>query len=639
MFVFDGGPIGPTAEDSFACWLWTNNKSPFLDWRYVGQRKSVMDKNPPFRPFVANGYFDTQSGFPQGRFETHYYRSDHMRYPVEASLGAFHRRGPAVCAACRRWYQRTMTRRPFSRLLIALCGVAAALTAAPAAAQGLPSAPGIMARRSQLPMSLADMPASRSFVTHHRILINGRAVAYRATAGDTYVTNIYDEPVARFFSFDYVKEAPGDPARPVLFAFNGGPGAASLWLQMGILGPRRVVLSPDVNPANTPPFGLVANPDSLLDVADLVFIDPVGTGFSHAVGNAADLDFASVDVDADSVARFIELWLSKNGRWNSAKYLLGESYGTIRAAVLTRALMGGPLYTGVMRGITVNGVILIGPSLNVGRAAGPPPTGPDPSDGDALASMAVTAWYHNRIDRAGRSAAQVYAEAKAFGEGDYATALWKQKQGSLDDAAKRAVATRLSALTGLSADTWISAGLTISIHDYLKRVLAGAGEEAGVYDSRYTLPLTDSGGDPVSDDPAMARYVPGFVAAFHMMLRDDLKVDLPVPYTAIGWGALNLSWSYKRTGIGEDKGFATDLAIAMRRNPALRVMVAAGYYDMLATPVSGEAQVREAGLPVERVVLRTYESGHMVYLGGTASHFASDVRAFVRGEKPRGDRQ
>lgn len=528
-----------------------------------------------------------------------------------------------------------MIRALLHRLLLALCGVAAALGAAPLAAQGgLPGAPGIMSQRFDDQVSLADLPAPRSFVTHHRIKIDGRAVPYRATAGETYVTNIHGEPVARFFSFDYVREAPGDPQRPVLFIFNGGPGSASLWLHMGILGPQRVVLSPEINPANTPPFGLVDNPYSLLDVADLVFIDPVGTGFSHAVGNATDLDFASVDVDADSVARFIELWLSRNGRWNAPKYLVGESYGTIRAAVLTRALMGGPLYTGVMRGITVDGVILVGPSLGVGRVAAPAQPGPDPSRGRALPSMAVTAWYHNRIDRAGRSASQVYDEAKAYGEGDYAVALWKLQNGKLGADEKRAVAARLAGLTGLPVSEWIGAELDIPIGAYLKRVLESEGAEAGVYDSRYTLPLAGSAGDPVSDDPAMGRYVPGFVAAFHMMLHDHLKVDMPVPYTAIGWGPLNGSWSYKRAGIGEDKSFAADLAISMRRNPALRVMVAAGYYDMLATPASAEAQVREAGLPADRVVFRNYESGHMLYLGGTAPQFASDIRAFVRNPKP-----
>lgn len=524
-----------------------------------------------------------------------------------------------------------MMRSPFA----ALCCAAAMLMSATAVAQdGLPPAPGIIGRPSAHPLTLADMPPARSFVTHHKITVGGHVVPYRATAGETYVTNIAGEPIARFFSFDYVKEVPGDPMRPVIFIFNGGPGSASLWLQMGILGPRRVVLSPDVNPANTPPFGLIDNPDSLLDVADLVFIDPVGTGFSHAVGNATDLDFASVDVDADSVARFIELWLSKNGRWNAPKYLVGESYGTIRAAVLTRALMGGALYTSVMRGITVNGVILVGSSLDIGRAAAPAQTGPDPAQGRALASMAVTAWYHHRIDRAGRTAAQVYAEAKAFGEGEYAAALWQQKQGTLDARARQQIAARLAALTGLTADSWIAAGLTMPIQAYLKRVLAGTGEEAGVYDSRYTLPLADSGGDPVSDDPAMGRYVPGFVAGFHTMLHDDLKVDMPMPYTAIGWGPLNGTWSYARAGIGADKGFATDLAITMRRNPALRVMFATGYYDMITPPAGAEAQAREAGLPVDRVLIRNYESGHMLYLGGTAPRFAADVRAFVRGAKP-----
>lgn len=521
-------------------------------------------------------------------------------------------------------------RRVRPRLFVRIAAAATLLLASVAQAQSLPTAPGIFARASDRPVALADLPPPRRFVTRHRMEIGGRPIAYRATAGETYISNIHGEPVARVFSFDYVKEGAREPLRPVVFVFNGGPGSASLWLHMGIIGPKRVTLSPEVNPANTPPFGMTDNPYSLLDVADLVFIDPVGTGFSHAVGNAKDSDFVGVDVDADSVARFIELWLTRNGRWNAPKYLVGESYGTIRAAVLTRALMGGPLYTGVMRGITVDGVILVGPSLNVGRAY-PEPTGPTPADGRGVASMAVTAWYHGRIDRRGRSAAQIYEEARLFGEGDYATALWKQKKGMLGAEEKRRIAARLAAFTGLSEEAWLGAGLAISTQEYLKRTLADRGEEAGVYDSRYTLPLAPSGGDPVSDDPAMGRYVPGFVAAFHMLLHDHLQVDMPIPYTAIGWGELSSNWSYKRAGLPDTVGFAADLAIAMRRNPKLRVMVAAGYYDMLATPASAAAQVGEAGLPADRVEIRNYESGHMLYIGGTAPQFADDLRAFVAG--------
>lgn len=510
---------------------------------------------------------------------------------------------------------------------------AALCTGSPLAAQfSLPTAPGVLARQSEKPVKLEDLPAPRRFVTEHKGVAGGKRITWRATAGETYVSNVYGEPVARIFSFDYVRTGPRDPSRPVLFVFNGGPGSASLWLHMGVLGPRRAVLNPEVNPRSTPPFGPVDNPDTLLDVADLVFIDPVGTGFSHAVGNATDLDFANVDVDADTTARFIELWLSRNGRWNSPKFLVGESYGTVRAAVLTRALMGGPLYSGVMRGITLDGVVLVGPALNIGSPPNAENGRPDPSVGRAIPGMAATAWYHGKIDRAGRTAEQVYEEARQFGEGDYASALWKQKIGTIDDAERRAVADRLAALTGLPATTWIKAGLTMSIQAYLKQVLVTEGLEAGAYDSRYTLPLAPSGGDPVADDPAMGRYVSGFVAAFHTMLHDDLKVDMPIPYTAIAWGDLNGKWSYKRTGVPDGAPFTYDLAIALRRNPNLKVMFATGLYDMVTTPAGARAQASQINAPEGRVELRQYQSGHMLYLGGTAKQFANDLRAFVKPE-------
>ncbi len=511
-----------------------------------------------------------------------------------------------------------------------LVGMLAFCLPAPVLAQGLPTAPGILGKRSEQPVDFADLPAPRRFVTDHRVIIKGKPIEYRATAGETCITNVHGEPVARIFSFDYVKQGPREPTRPVLFVFNGGPGSASIWLHMGILGPKRVELTPEVNPANTPPFGLVDNPHSLLDIADIVFIDPVGTGFSQAVGNATTADFAGVDVDAESISRFVELWLTRNGRWNARKYLVGESYGTVRAAVMSRALMGGPLYTGVMRGITLDGVILVGSALDVNRGSSTDAKGPDRKAGRALASMAATAWYHQRIDREGRTVGQVYEAARLFGESDYAGALWRQQQGTLGEPERQAIAARLASFTGLSAQAWIDANLSISLPEFMKRVIADTGLETGMYDSRYTLPLAGSGGDPVSDDPAMGRYVPGFVAAFHMMLHDHLKVDMPIPYISIGWGDLNGRWDYTRVpGVAPTTNFASDLAIAMRRNPALRLMVASGYYDMVTTPAAAAAQVREGGVPEERTLIRDYESGHMLYLGGTAPQFAEDLRGFL----------
>jgi carboxypeptidase C (cathepsin A) len=401
---------------------------------------------------------------------------------------------------------------------------------------------------------------------------------------------------------------------------------------MGVFGPKRVVLDQEVNPSNTPPFGARDNPYSVLDVADLVFIDPVGTGFSHAVGNAKDADFASVDADADSVARFIELWLSKSGRWNSPKFVVGESYGSVRAALLPRALLGGPMYTGVMRGITLDGIVLLGVALDIGTE-GPaaPADGPDPTVGLSLPSLAVTAWYHNKIDRAGRSAAQIYEEVKTFGATEYANALYQLKKEALSEEDEKRIAAKLESYTSIPARKWMHSGLRISPQAFAKQVLAQQGLEAGIYDSRYTLPLAGSMGDPVADDPAMGRYVPGFVASFNDMIHGDLNVDMPTPYAAILF-TLNFKWSYARSGVPEGQSFAVDLATAMRRTPKLRVLVASGYYDMLTTPASAESQVKRGGAPLDRATFKNYESGHMLYLGDTAESFANDVRALIGGK-------
>ena len=483
-------------------------------------------------------------------------------------------------------------------------------------------------------VTMASLPPPRRFVTRHEAQIRGQRIRYTATAGETYITNLYGHPIASFFSFAYVKDGPRDTSRPVMFVFNGGPGSASLWLHMGVVGPRRVALDNEVNPSNTPPFGLRDNPNSLLDVADLVFIDPVSTGYSHAIGNAVDSDFYGIDQDAETVARFIEAWITENGRWNSPKYLMGESYGSVRAAILPRALMGSPLYSGVMRGITVDGIVLLGLALGaLGSEQPAPATGPDPRVGLFLPGYAATAWYHNRIDRAGRSLEQVYEEARQFGTTDYAAAMHRLAANQLPEAEKAAIAARLAALTGVPAPTWLAANLRINNQAFLRALLAEQGLEAGNYDSRYTLPLAQSGNDPVADDPAMGRYVPGFVTAFHDMIRDELGVRMPMPYNAITWAGLAFSWPRQRFGVPVAPTIGEELTVAMRRNPRLRLLVASGYYDMVTTAASAESQARLSGWPADRTVIRNYESGHMLYLGDTAEAFSNDVRALITGRR------
>ncbi len=466
------------------------------------------------------------------------------------------------------------------------------------------------------------------FVTEHKMQINGKTISYTATAGETFLADMSGRRVGSVFAFSYVKDDPVDRSRPVLFVFNGGPGSSSLWLHMGAIGPRRVVLDSEVNPSNVPPFGVAENSSSVLDVADIVFVDPIGTGFSRAVGAGKAEDFWGVDEDANAVAQFVELWITENGRWNSPKFLMGESYGSIRAAVLPRALMGGPFYAGVMRGITVNGVMLLGTTLGARAPSG----APDADDSAMRAALelpgyASTAWFHGKIDRSSRSPEAVYEQAAEFAMTAYLDALKKGESLSAEERA--AVVEELAGYTGLPLAAFDSA-LVVDRNAFGRMLLAEEGLIIGQYDSRYTLPAENAGNDPVADDPAMGRYVPGFIAAFHQMLRDDLEVELDRPYGAIVWRDLLQSWNWKRGGVAEGQSYATDLAWAMRRNPDLRVMVASGYYDLVTTAADTERQIREAGLPADRVSLKIYESGHMLYLGDTAAAFADDVRAFIK---------
>lgn len=503
--------------------------------------------------------------------------------------------------------------------------------APPAAANAGPFS--IPMSRPTAPGPVEPLPTPKRFVTRHTITVKGQKVAYTAIAGETYLYNRAAEPIGSIFSFSYLKDGPpkeagGDPKRPVLFVFNGGPGSSSLWLHMGVVGPRRVVLNQEVNPSNTPPFGVADNPYSLIDVADLVFIDPVGTGWSKPVGKGTTADFWGVDEDADTVSQFIELWLSEHRRWNSPKFVMGESYGSVRAAVLPRALMGGPLYMGVMRGITLNGVVLLGTTLGARNASGEGGAA-EMRTALSLPAMADTAWYHQKIDRKGRGLEDFHQEVAAFAKGDYLEALKKAKAGTLGAAERAAITDRLSGYTGLPPAAFEK---TLAVPDaaFGRMVLADKGLQVGAYDSRYTLPLANSGNDPVGDDPAMGRYVPGFVAAFHQMIADDLKVEMDRPYGAIVWKDLLPSWNWDRKGVPEGQSFATDLAVAMRRNEKLRVMVASGYYDLTTHTAPAEYSVEQAKMPMDRVMLRRYASGHMLYLGDTAGAFADDVRTLIR---------
>jgi carboxypeptidase C (cathepsin A) len=301
--------------------------------------------------------------------------------------------------------------------------------------------------------------------------------------------------------------------------------------------------------------------------------------------------------------------------------MLGESYGTIRAAVAAKLMAGGPFGSGSMDAITLNGVILLGQAM--GNDAG------EASLANTLPSLAATAWYHGKVDKTGRTLQQHLGAAQDFAATDYVRALYAGSR--LADSERQKVADRLAALLGLSEELVLQNDLRVSTDVFAKSLLADQGLQLGKYDSRYVLPLAGSGGDPVADDPAMGQYVPGFVAALNLHMRDELGVTIDDDYLPIEFHKVNGRWDYGHgPGIPSRANHADDLAVAMRRNPDLHLFVGTGYYDLVTTVGSAEYTISHGDFPTDRVTMETYESGHMPYLGEDSRRkVAADLRAFI----------
>ncbi|MTH15399.1 septum formation initiator [Flavobacterium sp. LC2016-01] len=465
------------------------------------------------------------------------------------------------------------------------------------------------------------------FSTKHTIDINGKPLHFNAIADEILLKNDDNKVIASVFSFSYIKQNKNKEVRPVIFVFNGGPGSSSIWLHLSSIAPWKVKLTPEINSSNLPPFGLEQNTDCLLDVADLVFVDPVGTGFSHIISPGTPQDFYGVDQDAESMAQFIEKWLIKNNRWNSPKFLIGESYGSQRVSVLPRALMGGVTYSGVMRGITVNGIIMLGTTLESPLKK---LTSEAKSERAAslLPTLANTAWYYNKINKTLFSYEQFQEEVLAFAEKDYLNALLLDNQQKLSVTERSVIIDRLCKYTGLSRD-FFSSTLEIAPKFFADSLLSKENLQIGLYDTRYNLPLEHSGNDPVADDPAMGRYVPGFTTAFRELLVSKLKIDIQDTYKTIDWKNISFQWQWSRKETKEGPDFTDDLNVVLRRTPNLKVFIAGGSYD-LSTPVGyAKKTVEKANFSADRVIFREYQSGHMLYLGNTGKLFSNDVRLFI----------
>lgn len=465
----------------------------------------------------------------------------------------------------------------------------------------------------------AAIPPPNVSVTRHSGTFGGARVAYTATAGETYLKAADGTPRAAIFSVAYVKQGPRDPNRPVTFLFNGGPGSGSVWLHMGAFGPKRVAIPSDARDDGGPPYPLPDNPDSLLDVTDLVFIDPVGTGFSHALGKTDPKEFWGVTADAKSVAEFIRLWLNENGRWNAPKYLGGESYGTTRSAAVVNELEGQ------YNDVSLNGVILISTVLDF--AAGADTPGNELSPVLNLPSMAATALFHGKAQAP--SVEAFVEEARQFALGPYATALLKGQK--LPAAERVGVRRELARFTGLSEQYLDRADLRVEPARFYKELLRDRGLTVGRLDSRYTGRDYDSAGETPDNDPSFYGIDAGYTAAINAHVRETLGYRTDRSYVTIG----NVGpWDW-RLGQGRDRDAYLNvtpyLGKAMRENSGLRLFVGQGYYDFATPFFAAEYALSRTGIPQDRVAYRYYGSGHMMYVrDDDRSALTRDVRAFIR---------
>jgi carboxypeptidase C (cathepsin A) len=454
-------------------------------------------------------------------------------------------------------------------------------------------------------------------VTHQSGIFGGQKINYTATAGETYLKADDGAPRAAIFSTSYVKE-PRDPSRPVTFLYNGGPGSGSVWLHMGAFGPKRVAIPSNAKDDGAPPFPIVDNPDSLLDVTDIVFIDPVGTGFSHALGKTDPKDFWGVTKDAESIAQFIRLWLNENGRWNSPKYIGGESYGTTRSAALVNQLEGA------YNDVSLNGIILISTILDFGAGSGA--QGNEMPFVLNLPSMAAAALYHGK---AKASSVEAFTEeARQFAIGPYAAALLKgQKLGAEERASVR---RELARFTGLSETFIDRADLRVSLDRFYKELLRDRGLTVGRLDSRYTGKDYDNAGEEIDNDPSFYGIDAGYTAAINSYLRDNLKFKTDRSYVTIG-GVNGWDWDLGRGDGTYYKNVAPYIGRALRENSGLHVFVGQGYYDF-ATPFFGaEYSLSRTGMPQDRIEYHYYDAGHMMYIRDEdRAKLSRDIKDFIR---------
>jgi len=495
----------------------------------------------------------------------------------------------------------------------------------------------------------AAAPAAQAdSTTEGTVTVDGQAIAYKAVAGTLTVgaTNPQDAllgldgkllpdsgekapdkpedaaPTARIFYVAYFKKGAPSDTRPITFLYNGGPGSATMWLHMGCFGPRRVAPADTEHEAGAP-YKIGNNDSSLLDVSDLVFIDAPGTGFSRIFGKGKEDAFYGLDQDAHAFERFIRRFLTKYERWNSPKYLLGESYGTPRSAVLSSDLQG----------VDLNGIILLSAILgfdnNIDGPTGNP--GVDQPYAIGLPTYAATAWYHHKLPTQPVAFEPFLAEVEAYAMGEYMNALL---QGSeLPEARRQAVAAKLHEYTGLPVDYLLKSDLRVDGGEFRKTLQGAEGLTTGRLDARYKGPDFDPLSQRAEYDPQDVAIAAAYTTAINQYLRADLKYGENWTYKP-GIDDERASWQWRKSWWGA-QNVMPDLAQAMKSNPKMKILLAGGYFDLATPYYEGKFEMHHLPVPQSmqaNISYKYYQAGHMIYVNdGILKQFHADVAAFIKG--------
>lgn len=438
------------------------------------------------------------------------------------------------------------------------------------------------------------LPSDTTVTTSHQVTINGQRVPYTATAGTQPVWDDMGKPVASLFYTYYERSDVQDrSSRPLVFSFNGGPGSASVWMHIGYTGPKQLIIDDEGYPVQ--PYGVRDNPSSILDVADIVFVDPVNTGFSRILNEADRKQFFGVNEDIEYLAAWLDAWVSRHSRWSSPKFLIGESYGTTRVSGLAGRLQNS-------HWMFLNGVVLVSPTgLGVDREG--------PVRGALrLPYFTATAWFHEALpaDLQNRDLDDLLPEVEQYTIEELLPAI--AKGGSLPDAERQEVAAQMARYAGLDEQTIIDHNFAVSTSYFWKDLLRDEGLTVGRLDSRYKGQDRQNAGERYDHDPALTAWNHSFTPAINHYLRDELNFKTDLQYWI--FGPVH-PWNRDGDNTGED------LREAMAQNPYLHVMVQSGYYDGATDYFNAKYtmwNMDPSGRLQDRLSFRGYRSGHMMYL-------------------------